>query len=720
MKKTVTRTVMILVIMLLAVSSLGGIGVAAAEQVYVPVFTQNFESYTVYDRNNGTGTFGDALAGKVDNGTQSVSLADGTDGLISIGQDEVNKFVEFREKVDIASYLKFDLDQPQSGRNVVVQMDFATGNGEFHIKPTFCDENGGKTEEIVNFMQLSRKNTAYRYYYDSVTNTNKSAALTKLPNTSWYTAEIHFDMAKLTYSLYIKGLDGTLLYTYENNKLPTNDTNTQADTYGTRRYLQSIKLEATSPGGDSLAIDSLVKPVKIDDFTVSVPKAPTPKEKENQFSQDFESYTVCDKTNLAKPTGTFGTAFNQKIPGATQAAIGDNELHINGTQGLLSVQQEGNNKFFEAAVQLNILPRLSYQLDKPITGDDLLFEFDYSLGKSILYFNLEFNNETGTDPLKNESFMVLGWAGSTVYYHVANGNNGAYTLDARTGWSKAEVHINMQTLKFRIDFKDSSGTLVDCIPESPLPTPQNGTGLPEDLYGSRRYISAIEFRARCQGNALTGTDGPIYVDNISASVLKPNKTATLSVSGEGTVAIDGAALANGATTEIAANGSDLSVKPADGYEIKSVTVGDDERVIVDPSEYNETLTLTENAMITVVFEEIPPTEPSIISNKIVADSTYRPVGSENDYRSAVIYSSMVVSKDYTIKQYGVNLYRDGELLACLPGDGYSVDGRYAIRFYAIDSVIAGDYTAKAFIEFTDGTSIEEETGHDFTILPLNK
>ena len=456
------RAVVMFIAMLMVLSSLSGIGiVSAAEQTYVPIFTQDFEIYTPYNSEDKSGTYGAALTEKLDCGTQTAYTGadvDGTNGLLSIQQEGDKKYLEGRAKKSVYPAVLYGLDKPVTGTDVVVEMDLAVGKSTLYFRPTFSDAKGGNVQEISNFVVLSNKRKTEAYAYDPETQTSVKNNPTKL-KTDWCNVKIHFNMEKLTYQVFVTYSDGEGDYTFGELSLPTNGTNTQADTYDTRKFIKQIGLTVRCDE-DSLTNTDIL-PIKLAKFTVAVPALG---ERTDVFSQGFEDYTVYDK---AAGTGTFGTAFNETISGATQAAIAANELHINGTQGLLSVQQEGNNKFFEAAVQLNILPRLSYQLDKPITGDDLLFEFDYSLGKSILYFNLEFNNETGTDPLKNESFMVLGWAGSTVYYHVANGNNGAYTLDARTGWSKAEVHINMQTLKFRIDFKDSSGTLVDCIPESP-------------------------------------------------------------------------------------------------------------------------------------------------------------------------------------------------------------------------------------------------------------
>ena len=596
------RAVVMFIAMLMAFSSLSSIGiVSAAEQTYVPIFTQDFEKYTPYNSEDKSGAYGAALTEKLDCGTQTAYTGadvDGTNGLLSIQQEGEKKYLEGRAKKSVYPAVLYGLDKPVTGTDVVVEMNLAVGKSTLYFRPTFSDAKGGNVQEISNFVVLSNKRKTEAYAYDPETQTSVKNNPTKL-KTDWCNVKIHFNMEKLTYQVFVTYSDGEGDYTFGELSLPTNGTNTQADTYDTRKFIKQIGLTVRCDE-DSLTNTDIL-PIKLAKFTVAVP---APGERTDVFSQGFEDYTVYDK---AAGTGTFGTAFNETISGATQAAIAANELHINGTQGLYSVQQEDNNKYFEARTQLNIIPSLGYQFDKPVTGDDIVIDLDYSLGGGIVYIVPTFSDAAGTDTKDNDNFIVMSWGGTTIYYYSANGNNGTYTPTPLTGWAKAEVHINMEKLIFWVDFKDATGKLVYSSPDSTLPTPGNGQGSPEDNYGTRRYISSVKFKTRCQGNALTGTTEPIKMDNIRVSVPKV-ETVThkvdLVATGEGTVTIAGTSMQNGDSIAVPSDGAPLEVVPADGYKIASVKVGDDERTITDFTRYHETLNPTADTTVTVVFEQI--------------------------------------------------------------------------------------------------------------------
>lgn len=90
--------------------------------------------------------------------------------------------------------------------------------------------------------------------------------------------------------------------------------------------------------------------------------------------------------------------------------------------------------------------------------------------------------------------------------------------------------FNMETMTYTAVFKNrDTGETLGTMPEKPLPTPSNGSGTPEEVYGTRKYLRQLEFvqvSTTAQGSLDGGIEEPLRLDNISVSVPKEQPPVT--------------------------------------------------------------------------------------------------------------------------------------------------------------------------------------------------
>ena len=323
----------------------------------------------------------------------------------------------------------------------------------------------------------------------------------------------------------------------------------------------------------------------------------TPSVRKTLISQNFEGYTVY---NSEDKTGTYGMALTENLRYGRQAVYAPQEM-VDGTTGLLAIRQEEENKYLEYRAQKGIYPCVGYSLNTPVTGDDIILETDFSLGDTSLYIRPTFTDKDGNNAKEIANFIVITPTITAAYYYVSNGNNSANQPDSPKNWAKAVIHFNMEALTYRVEFKDMSGQVIGSIPESLLPTPSNGSGTQEEIYGSRKYLRQINFTARCDDNAVTGSSEPLKMDNVLLAVVDEPCQIEVSVQGGGTVSIDGAAVADGETVSVPTTGTEIEITPAAGSQIGSVALNGQKQNITDPKGFKEKLYIEQSGRLEVVF-----------------------------------------------------------------------------------------------------------------------
>lgn len=661
MKGICKNSIVMLMVVLMVLSTITGISVAASGVEYTAILSQDFEGYTVYNSADGSGTYGGGGLGSgeekqsVTGGNQYVIQGDGGsgNGLLSITQEAGgNKYLEGRAKSGVYPTYILELSKAQTGGDVRLTFDYYTGDGRLYMRPHFSNEAGGNTKQIENFLQVFPIEVENTYGYFNYNNTvNNDTTKLTLPRDKWIQAEIHFNMETLTYTAVFKNRDtGETLGTMSEKPLPTpsNGSGTPEEVYGTRKYLRQLEFVQVSTTAQGSLDGGIEEPLRLDNISVSVPKEQTPVTWKSILSQDFEGYTVY---NSADGSGTYGgsglgTGDERKpVTGGMQYVMqGDGGAG----NGLLSVAQEADgNKYLEGRGKSGVYPTLMLDMSTAQTGNDILVEFDYYAGGGRLYMRPHFSNEAGNDGKQIENFFQVFPIDveNTYGYFNYNGtvNNDVTKLTIpRDVWVKAEIHFDMEKLTYLAVLKNrDTGAMIGEMPEKPLPTPSNGSGTPADIYGARKYLKQLEFvhiNTTASGSLNGGTDEPMRLDNIRVFVPseETGNSVTLSVTGEGTVTLGGETLADGGSAAVAEGGNQLVIAPADGYEIESITVGEDVRTVTDRTYYTEMLMITEDTMLAVVFVQAAPSvRKTLISQNFEGYTIYNSEDKTGTYGMAL-------------------------------------------------------------------------------------
>lgn len=196
---------------------------------------------------------------------------------------------------------------------------------------------------------------------------------------------------------------------------------------------------------------------------------------------------------------------------------------------------------------------------------------------------------------------------------------------------------------------------------------------------------------------------PTHVDDffMAGSLAADIHGVQLTGAENGTVSVNGAALENGAWTYVTEGESaELTLTPAEGYQVKSVTLGDQALVI---NQNKITLeNVTADSVLNVAFEEIPSINPGIesgVTSITTSDYSGKP--------AAVVYSKLTAFNTGAVNQgYGIKLWKtsDPDHVLTLPAMSTKTDPAvaapgqaFAIRVFG-EAIKSGEsYTAQPYV-----------------------
>lgn len=348
---------------------------AAEETEYTVLLSQNFEGYPVYDSSQ-SDTFGSAMLGSdetrqaISGGTQHSVYGDGSgapNGLLSVRQEAGNQYLDFRTAAGTYPTIYYHMGKPVANDDIMVSFDVTPGSGRIYVRPYFSNDSGSTIKAIENFLvfyPIDADNT-YAYYNSNRTANNGNNIVTL--EKGWNRAEIHFNMTEKTYRIDFKNKEtGEIVEQINENLIPTakNGSGTFDEYFNGITHLEGMEF-ATSNHGGSDSLTGTGDSGKLDNFSISVPKETSSETKTVAISQDFESYPVYEAGN----TETFGEgmlgseAAKKALSGGSQHVVwgGSTEGSSN---GLLSVRQEGENKYLDFRTAANTYPTILLSLDQ--------------------------------------------------------------------------------------------------------------------------------------------------------------------------------------------------------------------------------------------------------------------------------------------------------------------------------------------------------------------
>ena len=217
---------------------------------------------------------------------------------------------------------------------------------------------------------------------------------------------------------------------------------------------------------------------------------------------------------------------------------------------------------------------------------------------------------------------------------------------------------------------------------------------------------------RAKAVATGAIDGKVSADTFSAvkQVGVANPKLTFAINGNGSVKHQETDYQNGGSLT-ASNGDNvtLTVEPAYGYKIGSVTAGGQELTVSqEGTVILENLNVDTDVVVT--FAEREKEKPSAVANsKVQSQNDYKVSEDQDPVFAAVLYSRVNEGYGYTISETGIKLENDQGRFLMLPCVGNWVETKaYGIRVFGAGLVEGTRYTMTPYVKVVDPATGDTE------------
>ena len=182
---------------------------------------------------------------------------------------------------------------------------------------------------------------------------------------------------------------------------------------------------------------------------------------------------------------------------------------------------------------------------------------------------------------------------------------------------------------------------------------------------------------------------------------------TYSKTGNGSVKIGETTLAEG-ENDVENGEKTFTVTPSDGYEISSVTLGENDIPVQNKLGFDFAANITGDTTLSVVFVQRTNVKPTLtVSTQAnVNNGNYNGHGAENS-NAITMYATVDEGYGYNILSYGYYITNAENNTISLAAEQKTADGKFGILAFGA-GLTPGNYTLKSFIKLDGGDEINGE------------
>lgn len=153
--------------------------------------------------------------------------------------------------------------------------------------------------------------------------------------------------------------------------------------------------------------------------------------------------------------------------------------------------------------------------------------------------------------------------------------------------------------------------------------------------------------------------------------------------------------------------------PAEGYEIKSVSLNGASIPVTDADGFETVLAIEDTSALNVEFTEKTPTKPSVVSGDYSINNSYDYSGfvpGAATSKSIIAYATIDLGYGHTISECGYYVTNADDVTITLPATAVPAGLSYGIRMVG-PALVAGTYKLRSYVKLSDGDVIfgEEKT-----------